>query len=277
MRYILWWSLFLIPFNIGIIEDKTLTIEKQRNVQILFDVSLSMAAMDIQPSRFHAAREALIHLVEQLNGYNISIIPYARIPFILVPFSSNTHAISHTISQMQLADFVPTDDFKWTAIWDALLLWLDNLSTLWDKKPWVILLLTDWDNNAGTDPEISIQTANRLWIPIFTLAIGEDNQWIWESLQWQAVYATIDIELLKKISQDTWWQFFRVFSLRDFKEIFSLIAQAIQNTEQKRIVYNYFYINSILIYMAIIWWLYLAYIEIWWIIHYKNIQGKQKK
>jgi uncharacterized protein YegL len=57
----------LIPLQIKFITDKQIIVEKKLPVQILLDVSLSMAAQDIQPSRFTSAKNSLMKLVEKLE------------------------------------------------------------------------------------------------------------------------------------------------------------------------------------------------------------------
>lgn len=46
-------------------------------VQILFDVSLSMAANDIDPSRFAAAKQMVDQLLSNWSSYPISIILFS--------------------------------------------------------------------------------------------------------------------------------------------------------------------------------------------------------
>ncbi|MEI6119225.1 MAG: VWA domain-containing protein [bacterium] len=54
-----------------------MVVEKNIPVQIILDVSLSMAANDLQPSRFVAAKKSLISLIQQLDGYYISLIAFS--------------------------------------------------------------------------------------------------------------------------------------------------------------------------------------------------------
>ena len=57
--------------------DRKVVVEKNLPIQIIFDVSLSMAADDLKPSRFVAAKKSLISLVQQLDGYAISLIAFS--------------------------------------------------------------------------------------------------------------------------------------------------------------------------------------------------------
>lgn len=57
----------IFPLRLAFVSDKQVVVEKNIPVQIVLDVSLSMAANDISPSRFSAAKDSLISLVTQLD------------------------------------------------------------------------------------------------------------------------------------------------------------------------------------------------------------------
>jgi len=42
----------VLPLNISLVQDKIVSKNQTLNIQIIFDVSLSMTANDIKPSRF---------------------------------------------------------------------------------------------------------------------------------------------------------------------------------------------------------------------------------
>lgn len=67
----------LLPLRISLVTDKHIVAEKNIPLQIILDVSLSMSANDLQPSRFAAAKDSLISLVQQLDGYTISLITFS--------------------------------------------------------------------------------------------------------------------------------------------------------------------------------------------------------
>ncbi|MEI6673037.1 MAG: VWA domain-containing protein [bacterium] len=67
----------LLPFRISVISDKKVVVEKNLPIQIILDVSLSMAANDLSPSRFFAAKKSLISLIHKLDGYYVSLITFS--------------------------------------------------------------------------------------------------------------------------------------------------------------------------------------------------------
>jgi len=150
VNFILIISILVLPLDLQFVSDKKIITEKILPVQIIFDVSLSMAADDIQPSRYDSAKAALLKLIQTLDGYNISLIAFSGIPFIYIPFSTDTNAIISKFQDTNLGDFPPTDNFLGTAIGDALLLGINNLDKirLQDPEyPGIIILITDGDSN----------------------------------------------------------------------------------------------------------------------------------
>lgn len=171
-------SIVLLPLDLQFITDKKIITEKILPVQIILDVSLSMAADDIQPSRFVAAQNALTTLIQNLEGYNISLITFSGIPLIYIPFSTDTSAILSKLHDTNLGDFPPTEDFVGTAIGDSLLLAIKNLDKLKiqdDKYPGIIILITDGDSNKGYDPMQVMSLIQKKAVPVFTLGIGNAN------------------------------------------------------------------------------------------------------
>lgn len=57
----------LLPLRISFVRDSYVVAEKNIPIQIILDVSLSMSANDLSPSRFVAAKKSLISLIQQLD------------------------------------------------------------------------------------------------------------------------------------------------------------------------------------------------------------------
>ena len=102
---------FLIPLRLSFVSDKHVVVQKNIPIQLILDVSLSMTANDILPSRFFAAKSSLISLIHQLDGYPISLITFSGKSVVTLPFSSVSSAIISKLTKMNLGDFPPVKDF----------------------------------------------------------------------------------------------------------------------------------------------------------------------
>lgn len=248
-------STILLPLDYRWVSDKVVVKEKNLPIQILFDVSLSMAADDIQPSRYVAAKDSMIKLIKQLDGYNMSIVIFSWIPFVYVPFSTNSDAITTKFDKTNLGDFPPTMDFLGTAIWDAMLLWIQNLEKIKikdEEQPWLIILLTDWDSNKWYDPMQVIDIAVKKQVPIITLWVWTSNYVIWIDNVGQEVRTSINIPLLQEIADRSWWDFYRILEKQSFDVIFDRIAKLIKQQEKQRVEKKYIYLNDYLISLMVL-------------------------
>jgi len=239
--------IFLIPFNLWIYQWTKIEKIPTLNIEILFDVSLSMTAKDIKPDRFTAAKTSLVNLIKSLDtNYNIWMVVFSWKPLVYIPFTNSKKALTWKISHMSMADFPPTLDFVWTAIWDAILLGSDQLLKYTHKetKPWVLLLLTDWDSNKWVKVSDAVKFAKYHKIPIFVWAIWKDKSYIvWKTIYWTNVPTTINLKMLKDIALSTSWEYQKIETSEDFVNILSKLASYVKNYEQVKYFNNYLYLN----------------------------------
>jgi Ca-activated chloride channel family protein len=103
----------------------TSTTERRipQDIMIVFDISLSMLAEDISPSRIAVARSVVRDFVSERRSDRIGLIIFAGKPFVSVPFSTDTSGISSIVSGLS-PDLIRQDlpGLSGTNIGDALLL-----------------------------------------------------------------------------------------------------------------------------------------------------------
>ncbi len=255
-------SVVLLPLRISVLRDKHVVVEKNIPVQIILDVSLSMAANDLQPSRFVAAKKSLISLIQQLDGYYISLIAFSWKPLVYIPFSTSASAIVAKLDSMNLGDFPPVKDFLWTAIGDAILLGVQNLQQFAHQeiyKPWIVILITDGDSNIGFDPMQVISYYQKTAVPLFVLGVGQENYLIGRDSWNDEVTTNINLTLLQQLSDKTWWKFYRVLGEKSFDGFFSELSQNIVAHQQQKIQNIFWELNDYLMYMLVfsLFWLFV--------------------
>lgn len=258
-------SILLLPLDLQFISDKKIITEKILPVQIIFDVSLSMAANDIKPSRYDAAKTALIKLIQKLDGYNVSLITFSGIPFIYIPFSTDTNAIISKFQDTNLGDFPPTEDFVGTAIGDALLLGIKNLDKIRLQDPdypGIIILLTDGDSNKWYDPMQVLSIVQKKQVPVFVLGMWESDYLIGYDKRGSPVQTSINIPLLQEIPKQTGGEFYRVLEENNFDEFFDYLKDVIKSQEKQKIENQYIVLNQYLLFMMAICAMFLLYIRV---------------
>lgn len=252
LLWLLLLGIILLPLRISFITDKQVLVEKNIPIQIILDVSLSMAANDLQPSRFASAKTSLISLIQQLDGYYISLITFSGKPFVYIPFSSSSSAIISKLQSMNLGDFPPVKDFLWTAIGDALLLGTENLQQFARQetyKPWIVVLITDGDSNIGFDPMQVISYYQKTQVPLFVLGVGQENYLIGRDTWNDEVTTNINLTLLQQLADKTWGKFYRVLGEKSFNDFFAELSQSIITHQQQKIQNILWELNDYLIYL----------------------------
>ena len=139
---------------------------EQATIVLVTDVSRSMLADDVEPSRIEAARDAAQRFLEELPDE-------ARVG--AVAFSTDPHTVeAPTDDHRRIADLIDALAADGgTATGDAL----DTALKLVDgpvkkRPPAAIVLLSDGETTTGRDPVEVARVAKRLKIPIHTVALG---------------------------------------------------------------------------------------------------------
>lgn len=212
--------------------------QRTHSIQILFDVSLSMTADDLKPTRFQASKEALQVLLQRLTGYKSSIIVFSAIPFIAAPRSDDQQALMEYVQQLQMGNFPPTLQFVGTALGDAILLGLQNLKSQQSNsnQKGLMIVLTDGNTNKGINPEQTVALAKKQGVPIFVLALGRDDYVIGKDQYGIEVTTPIDSGLLLRMAKETNGTYYRVEKTRDFEGIFEQISNLVLDQEGVEII-----------------------------------------
>ncbi len=138
-------------------------------VMLANDVSSSMSATDVRPSRLGAAQAASHHFVSSLpSAAMVGQMEFARTPRVL-----QSPTTDHALTQAAIAQLRPGGGG--TAIGDTIQLalrLLTNLRQNGKRPPGAIVLLSDGWSNVGSDPLVAARQAKADHIPIYTIAIG---------------------------------------------------------------------------------------------------------
>ncbi|MFT8396367.1 VWA domain-containing protein [Propionibacterium sp.] len=170
---------------------------ERATIVLVMDVSRSMTATDVSPTRLDAAKKSATQFVSSLPAqYNVSLVVLSGHPSILVPPTVDRGVLNQAISKLQVADG--------TAIGQSLTEGLDAIAQApkgEDGKPapGVMVLLSDGGETSGGDPLGVAQQANDKGVPISTIAFGTQNGYV--DLDGKRYNVAPDTALLAKIAQ----------------------------------------------------------------------------
>ena len=142
-------------------------------IMLANDISSSMSATDVKPSRLGAAQKAGSKFISGMSdSVQVGLIEFARRPVLLQSPTTN-----HELTQGAIAGLHPGGGG--TAIGEAINTALHSLTTLPKKEgrrpPGAIVLLSDGTSNVGTGPLAAARQAKADHIPIYTISLGTPN------------------------------------------------------------------------------------------------------
>lgn len=145
-------------------------------VMIAIDVSLSMKAVDVLPSRLEAAKEAAKSFVDLLPPrINVGLVKFGGTASVVQSPSTDRDSLKVAIDKLDTQDS--------TAIGEAIETCLDSIKTFdtgatpkGDKPPAArIVLLSDGASNKGRSPMQGANDAKAAQVPVSTIAFGKDD------------------------------------------------------------------------------------------------------
>lgn len=191
------------------------------DIVLALDISSSMLATDLQPTRFDAAKDVAQKFVNQRVDDNIGFVVFSGESLSLMPLTNDKPALINAISGVKTG--LLNDG---TAIGDGLSSAINRL-TSGKAKSKSIILLTDGTNNAGdVAPATAAQIAKNKGIKIYTIGVGTNG-----TIQVTDPYGfstttmetKIDESALKNIADITKGKYFRATDSRMLRDIFNEI------------------------------------------------------
>src|SRR5689334_20884910 len=200
-------------------------------VMLVIDVSQSMKATDVSPSRLAATQEAAKQFVDQMTpGINLGLIAYAGTATVLVSPTTNRDASKNAIDKLQVADRTATGEAIFTA--------LQAIATVGAvigggdaPPPARIVLMSDGKETVPSNPDnpkgayTAARTAKDQGVPISTVSFGTPYGYVEINDQRQPV--PVDDEMLKKIAQLSGGDAYNASSLEQLKQVFTSLQEQI--------------------------------------------------
>jgi Ca-activated chloride channel family protein len=199
-------------------------------IVLLFDVSLSMEATDVDPSRFIAAQEAALDFVEQVDdSVEIALISFSADVATEVPLTDDGGKVQDGIEELELG--------LGTAIGDALNGGVRTLTRALEDsdaedgvRPGAIVLLTDGETTFGRTTQDGAAIAADAEIPVFTIAFGTPNGTVVDPETGDSVPVPVKLEELAQVAETTGGEAFAAPTAADLAEAYDSISELLDIT-----------------------------------------------
>lgn len=204
------------------------------DIALTLDVSGSMEAGDLEPTRLEAAKAVVLDFIQRRKNDRIGAVVFATNAFTLCPLTLDYSILGSMVRDIQIGMV----DGSSTAIGNAVGVSINRLRKS-DAKSKVIILLTDGTSNAGNiSPEQAAQFAQTLGIKIYTVLMGvQDEAKVAQGLDFFAkqIFGSqkvpINRELLVKMSRSTGGEFFEATDRRALETSFHKILDELERSK----------------------------------------------
>ncbi len=208
--------------------DESTRIKTTKGIDIVMaiDVSASMLARDLSPSRLEALKTVAARFIAARPNDRIGLVEYAGESYTKTPLTSDKSIVLSSLKSLRYNTLIDPG----TAIGMGLATAVNRLKESRAKSK-VIILLTDGVNNTGfIDPKIASELAVEYGIKVYTIGLGTNGMAQSPigirpdgSFQYGSIQVEIDEELLEEIAETTGGQYFRATSTTKLNEIYDEI------------------------------------------------------
>ncbi len=204
------------------------------DIVLSIDLSGSMRAADLQPTRIQAAKDVVAEFIRRRRSDRIGLVVFGREAYTVVPPTLDYTVLQRMVDALNLELI----DGGGTAIGDGLGTALNRLRRS-DARSKVVVLLTDGANNAGhVDPREAAQLAVALRCKVYTILVGQSDEAPVQQgvdLRGQPVYQTqrfpVDPALLEEIARSTGAEFFRAADRATLEQSFHRILDQLERSK----------------------------------------------
>ncbi|MEV6824333.1 VWA domain-containing protein [Amycolatopsis sp. NPDC051102] len=200
-------------------------------VMLVIDVSLSMEATDVLPTRLQAAQEAATSFARNMTpGINLGLISFAGTATVLVNPTTDRNGVIRAIENLKLAQSTATGEGIFAALQSV-----ESFSTVVGgadgPPPARIVLMSDGkqtvpeDLYAARGGYTAAQAAKQAGVPISSISFGTTHGSVTIDDKPQPV--SVDDESLREIARLSGGEFYKAASAEELKKVYADLGEQI--------------------------------------------------
>jgi Ca-activated chloride channel family protein len=214
------------------------TIEVPREtatVVLALDVSNSMKATDVDPTRLRAAQRAIDTFVDTLpRRFRLGLVTFANSAVVAVPPTHEREQVRNAVATLELG--------PGTAIGEAVFASLGAIRAAPAEggaaPPARIVLLSDGETNAGRPNAVGIEAAMRAGVQVSTIAFGTDDGTI--VLDGEESAVPVNRDALREIARVTGGTYAEAVTERGLRQTYEDIGSRLASRDEFRPVTMWF-------------------------------------
>jgi Ca-activated chloride channel homolog len=219
-------ALLLLTIGLAGPTAETKVPRNRATVFLVIDVSLSMRATDVTPSRIDSAKDAASKFVQQLpKTINIGLESFAGTPAILVPPTINRDEVVQQIHGLQLAESTATGEALATALNGIEAFNAAIPGGEGGPPPARIVLMSDGKQTVGRDEFAAAAVAAQKHIPVSTISFGTDYGSI--AIEGRQVPVPVDDASLSEVARISGGNFYPAQSNLELHQVYDTLREQI--------------------------------------------------
>ncbi|MGY2130372.1 VWA domain-containing protein [Blastococcus sp. SYSU DS0617] len=204
---------------------------ERATVIMAVDVSLSMEARDVEPSRFRAMQKAAQEFVDVLpERINLGLVAFAGTASTLVPPTTDRDQVRSAISNLELAESTAIGEAVFTSLTAIQNFQATLAADGQEAPPARVVLLSDGFITVGRDENQAIAAAKDVSIPVSTIAFGTDYGTL--DLDGESVPVPVDRATLEKIADQTGGSYSEAASAEELEDVYADLGSQIGYTTE---------------------------------------------
>jgi Ca-activated chloride channel family protein len=228
-------ALMLVGLSLAVVatarpvERSSETTTSDGRILVLFDVSLSMMADDVDPDRFVAAQEAARNFVDEVDdGVEVGLVSFSGTVTVEVDPTLDRSTMQRGIDNLELAESTAIGDAL--AAGTRLLVNSADPDADPDKAPGVRVLLTDGETPGGRPTADGAQETADAGVPVYTIAFGTEDGVIVDPVGGEVVPVPVRPAELEQVAETTGGRAFEARTGDELATAYDQIAESLGET-----------------------------------------------
>jgi Ca-activated chloride channel family protein len=220
---------------------------EQATIVLALDVSHSMQATDVRPTRLEGAKQAARTFLDHVpDRFNVGLVSFSGSATVIVAPTTDRRAMLTGIDGLRLGPR--------TAIGEGVLASLDSIAGFGaqfgeEAPPGHVVLLSDGTNTAGRSPEEAVRRATQARVPVSTIAYGTPEGVMYQN--GQAIPVPVDGPALERLARDAGGRHYQAASGDELRGVYQDIGSSVGHRVERREIWTWFVAAGLLLSCAV--------------------------
>lgn len=231
--------IFIVLSLLGISSERKNIKEVPEDIDVIFalDISRSMLAEDVVPSRLDRSLNLINHVAGRLSAARFGIVVFKGEGYVLVPVTEDREAVEQAVDIVTPSLFTSGSTSLSAGLETAL-----NAFPQGEDRRKLIICISDGESHAGNAAEIA-SAAKERDVAIDVLAVGTleggripigDDQYL-QDKEGSVVVSRMNTAVLKRIAENSGGKYCEIGGMGSLNEVFGCLSI---NGDQERFEYD---------------------------------------